>query len=490
MKIYINLLFLLGIFLLFIGIVTIQIINSSSAVIVTTIVIGIGCIIASLVLFVSTSKGFWQMRYTEVATNGIVSATSIVLIIILINFLAIKYPLKIDLTENQLFTLSPQTQQLVKNLPAPLQVYVFDRPINEIDKQILEDYQAINNLFEYQFVDPQVDISLAQKFNVTRNGDVYLEYENRSKLVQIVSAENRLSEVKLTEAIAFIQKENQATISILQGNGEPLLQQGGETSFAQLVESLSQRGYIVEPLNLTTSPLVPPTTNILLVSDGEGQLSQVQKEKIEQYIDRGGNLLLMSNAQSTNSLGDILNQWGINLNDSLAIDSSGTGDVFGFGPSISIILNYNDHPITTGFDEGLVILPWAKPIITTAMANIETTPLLITTNQSWGETDLEEQNVEFNPTEDIPPPLVLAVASVKTKTEESTSTPENQSQQEVEPNIDTPPTSTQTPPDLALGGNDLPEPPDLKTPNQPIKTSNSRAKYYQQSTNSKNDCNW
>lgn len=462
MKVYINILFFLGIFLLTTGIISTQVIGSVSIVSMVIILAGISLLIAGSLWVVYTNKAFWGKRSTEATTNALISAIAVILIIILVNFLGIKYAVKIDLTENKLFTLSPQSQELVKNLTSPLKVYVFDAPINEIDRELLENYQSYSDWFDYQFVDPQVDISLAQKFNVTRLGDVYVQYENKQQLVQIISPENRLAEVKLTTAIAKIQKNIQAKIYILQGHGEPLLQQGGQISFAQAVESLTNQGYGVEGLNLTTSPLVPPTADIVLVSSGERNLLATEVEKIKQYVDRGGNLLVMYNAQSANSLTSILSQWGVTIDDSLAIDSSGRGDIFGLGPSISIVMNYGLHPITKDFNNKMTILPWARPILITPMENIEATPLLITNNLSWGETNLTQENIEFNPTEDIPAPLNLGVALLKRNV-----ITENEIMENEDTAINNPTTLTPektTPDNLTFGNNDLPTPPTMKTP--------------------------
>ena len=464
MKVFINILFFLGIFLLFIGIITTQVIGGSSIVSIATTVVGIGLIIGGLISFLYTNKGFWGKRSTEATINALISTVAVILIIFVINFLGIKYAVKIDLTENKLFTLSSQSQELVKNLASPLKVYVFDAPINEVDRELLEDYNSYNDFFDYQFVDPQVDINLAQKFNVTRLGDVYLEHQGKQQLVQIVSPNNRLSEIKLTTAIAKIQRNIDANIYILQGHGEPLLQEGGEVSFAQAVKSLRNQGYVVEGLDLNTSPLVPPTVNILLVSSGDRKLSPTEVEKIKQYLDRGGNLLVMYNAQTINSLEAILNnQWGIAVDDSLAIDASGKGNVFGFGPSISIVVNYGVHPITKDFNQKMTIFPWARPIIITPAENIEATPLLITTDQSWGETNLEQENINFNPTEDIQPPLNLGVALVKRNMVTKKETKENQGDVINNPVTLTPEEKQDN---STVSDNNLPTPPTIKNPNQ------------------------
>lgn len=59
-------------------------------------------------------KKFWSLRSAEVTTNALISTFSVIIILVLVNFLGIKYSWKFDFTENKLYTLSPQTQEVIK----------------------------------------------------------------------------------------------------------------------------------------------------------------------------------------------------------------------------------------------------------------------------------------------------------------------------------------------------------------------------------------
>ncbi|MFM7438878.1 MAG: ABC transporter, partial [Snowella sp.] len=87
-------------------------------------------------LFIS-AQGFWQRRSTQAGTNALISTLSLVAILGLINFLVVRYSHPIDLTENQLFTLSTQSQEIVERLQQPVKVIIFDRQPNSTDKDLL-----------------------------------------------------------------------------------------------------------------------------------------------------------------------------------------------------------------------------------------------------------------------------------------------------------------------------------------------------------------
>lgn len=474
MKKYILYCFILGIFLISLGVVLQQINTNLTNLVIAIIGGGIAVFIAGGVIFLYTNRGFFRYsaRSTEATTNAIISTVALLLILGLVNFLGLRYSFKFDLTENQLYTLSPQSQQLIKNLSQPITVYVFDSPSNDFDRKLLKDYARKNDLFQYQFVDPQVDINLAQKFNVTRLGDVYLELGDRKQLVQTVSPESRLSEVKLTNAIAKIQQTTQPIIYILQGHGEPSIE-AGQNSISQAVTTLTDKGYIVYPLTLATSPLIPPDANVLIINNPEKELLQGEIKIIEKYLEDGGNLLIMYNAQTNVNLDPILQKWGVKFDDRLVVDASGAGEVFGLGPSITIVVEYGNNPITQDFNNGITLFPWARAILTDSidqsggdMENITTTPLLITNSQSWGEKNPEGETVELDPTVDLPGPLNIGVALTKKNSlRDSLDTQEdnlNKENDKLELNNDLPLLE----PEKENQESDLPSPPTIKTPQE------------------------
>ena len=100
--------------------------NSWGAVPVGLIIAGI-IILGLWLLFVSTAPdSFWGKRSTQAGTNALAATLSMLVILGLINFLGVRRALRVDLTENQLFTLAPQSQRVVANLQQPVKIWVFE----------------------------------------------------------------------------------------------------------------------------------------------------------------------------------------------------------------------------------------------------------------------------------------------------------------------------------------------------------------------------
>jgi ABC-type uncharacterized transport system involved in gliding motility auxiliary subunit len=311
-----------------------------------------GCAIAGGILLaiwciynLIISRQFWRKRSTQAGTNAVIATISFVVLLGLINFITVRYTEPIDLTANQLYSLSPQSQNLVKQIDKPLTVWIFDKDPTPNDKQLLENYQRVNPQFKFEYADPSVKLALAKQFNVQNIGEVYLEYGDKKQFVQNLLEFNQkqpLSEIKLTNAIERIRQDYTPIVYFLQGHGEPELT-AKEGSMSQAVNSLKDKGYQVEPLNLAQTSQVPDNADVIIIASPKSELFPQEVAALKQYSEKGGNLLLMIDPNLDPNLDDLLKEWGVELDPRIVIDASGRGEALGFGPATVIITNYGSH---------------------------------------------------------------------------------------------------------------------------------------------------
>jgi ABC-type uncharacterized transport system involved in gliding motility auxiliary subunit len=370
----------------------------------------IGIVIIGLwIILQSQESQWWGRRSTQAGTNALVATIAVLAILGLINFLGTRYNVRADLTETQLFTLAPQSRELVNNLPQPVTVWVFDVNQNSQDRELLENYRRENSRFQFEYVDPQARPGLAEKFGVKDYGEVYLESQDKRQLVQVVNQQQRLSEVRLTNRLQQITTANSAKVYFLQGHGEHQLN-ASESGMAQAVEGLTDKNFTTSPLNLAEQSKVPEDAAAVVVAGPKRELFPPEVKALQDYLNRGGNLLLMIDPNTDPKLDNLLKEWGVRLDNRLAVDVSGGGA--GLGPAIPIITEYGEHPITKDFGNGISFYRLARPIEVTPVEGIESTPLLKTKPypNSWAESDLKNENLEFNAEQDLKGPLTLGVA--------------------------------------------------------------------------------
>ena len=363
-----------------------------------------GIVVSGLwLLFQAREANWWSRRSTQAGTNALAATLAVLVILGLINFLGTRYPVRVDLTETGLFTLAPQSQQLVRNLQQPVKVWIFDRTQNPEDRELLENYRRQGQNFSFEYVDPQVQPGLAKKFGVKNPGEVYLEVGQRKRLLQTVT-EERLSEVKLTNGLQQITTLAPAKVYFLQGHGEHPIS-GGQGGLSQALSLLKGKNFTTEPLDLIQQP-VPKDATVVVVAGPKRSLFNQEIKALSNYLNQGGSLLLLIDPNTKPGLDSLLKNWGVQLENRLAVDASG---LQGFGPAVPVVDQYGEHPITKDFGNGISFYPVAQPIDLVPVPGIEATPLLITNEQSWAESNLENKDLEFNPG-DRQGPLILGVA--------------------------------------------------------------------------------
>ena len=416
-----KLVFWLGPFFLAAGL-TVGLISEKWRIIPLLLII-IGLIICGLWVIVQSQQNkWWQKRSTQSGTNAFVATLSVLIILGLINFLGIRYHLRLDLTDSQLFTLSPQSRELVSNLPETMKVWLFSKEQNLQDKELLDNYHRQSQQFKFEYIDPQLKPGIAEKFGVKDYGEVYLEFQNKRQVVQIISENERLSEVKLTARLQQITSSKTAKIYFLQGHGEhPLSASKGAIS--QAIQGLIDKNFITSGLNLAEQPQVPDDAAVIVVAGPQKELLIGEVTALQNYLNRGGNLLLMIDPNTNPKIDTILKDWGVRLDNRLAIDTSGAN--LQLGPAAILVTEYGQHPITKDFGKNISVYPLTRPLEIDSVSGIESMVLLKTKPypSSWAESDQKSEKLEFNEGKDLKGPLTLGVALTRKLSNQTSPTP-------------------------------------------------------------------
>ncbi len=356
--------------------------------------------------------GFLGKRSTQAGTNAIISTLAVLVILGLVNVLAVRYTNRVDLTENKLFTLAPQTQEVLQALDTPAKVWIFwggETAPNPADKELLDNYRRESSNFSYEYVDPQLQLDVARNFGAQSIGDVYLEMGENRRLVQTIGPEASLSERQLTNALAQTEGDRQPVAYFLQGHGERPFQdgQGGVTEARRLLEA---ENYRVETLNLTASIEVPEEADVVIVAGPQRPLLAGEVQALQTYTQRQSGLMLLVDPDTDPGLTPLFEQWGVALDNLLVIDPS--GQAFNLGLTTPIIQTYGEHPITQDFNGGISFFPESQVVeLDASQPDVETAPLLITNEQTQAVEIPESGEIQLDTAEiDVTGSVVLGVA--------------------------------------------------------------------------------
>jgi len=389
---------------------------------IVLVILGTGALILAVGVIVRAAQPrFWQHRSTQAGANALLSVVAMVLILGVINLVVTQNPARFDLTENQRYSLSPQSQEVVANLKEPVKLWVFDQAQSDANRNLLENYKRISgDRFSYEFVDPREQPSVAQRFGVQTFGEVYLEVKGEPQPLQTLQgtdqSQGALSESALTNALARVNTGQSDTVYFLQGHGEYPLNEISEAT-----NRLQERGFASAPLNLAQGLAqgqgIPQDASVLVVAGPQRPLFEQETAALDSYLEQGGNALLLLDPRTETGVDPLLKQWGVTLDPGIVIDGGGgvaqvdqaTGGLVGFGPTAPLVNTYGSHPITQEFGNGNSFYPFARAIVLDSVEGVTATELLSTNEQSWAEKEIEQQ-LKFDPNQDLQGPLVLGVA--------------------------------------------------------------------------------
>jgi ABC-type uncharacterized transport system involved in gliding motility auxiliary subunit len=264
-------------------------------------------------------------------------------------------------------------------------------------------------------VNPDTNPVAAREAGITGDGKILLTMGDRKEIASFAS------ETELTKALIKLINPEARAVYFLTGHGEASTE-SGETSMAIAKQTLESKNYIVNSLNLLAENKVPQDALAIIIPGPMKPVSDQEVQLLKQYVDAGGSLVVMENPTIVTDFGTspdplakyLTSDWGITLNQDIIIDLSSQQ------PLNAVSASYNQHPITQNLSGNyIVIMPQARSLrITQAPEGITQTELLLTSPNSWGETNFttaEGAQISFDP-EDLPGPLAMAVAGEKTTT--------------------------------------------------------------------------
>ena len=241
-------------------------------------------------------------------------------------------------------------------------------------------------------------------------GTLVLSYGDRREKI-----EKRYEEVQeqdLTNAIIKLGRSETKKVYFVQGHGEKDPSDTGQSGYSQARKALEQ-GYQVAPLNLATEGRVPADAGVLVIAGARTAPFDQEMQFVADFLQTGGGVLLMTDPVPAPSYALFLEPWGIQVDDNVVLDVSGAGRLMGAGPSIPLVVEYEDHPITERFN-AMTFFPLTRSVrpAEETPEGVTVAPLFQSNPNSWGETDMNKPEATFDP-EDLQGPLPLAVAATR-----------------------------------------------------------------------------
>ncbi len=357
---------------------------------------------------------------------GMSTAVAILLVIGIVVFIeVISYNnhKQFDLTKDKRFTLSPQTEKIMKSLEDNLEAIAFystDDPARFEVEDLLKLYEyASDGMFSYRFVDMDLKPAAALEYNIHEKETVVFEYGDRHVSVHIARDDVKdKGEKKLTNTILKAIYTKKKVIYFLTQHGERDIDKTDSRDYKKIREVLENQNYKMEKLDLLTTAEVPEDASLLVIAGPKTNLFEEELKSITNYLKGGGSLLVTLDAEYYSpSLEKYLAGLGVVAGKDIIIDTGSR--VHGADYTIPRVEIYLAHPITKDFDfPSFFILARSIEIDKDAekSSGWDFSYIAKTGKDSWGETDIGAINkgkASLDKDKDVVGPVPVVVAGTK-----------------------------------------------------------------------------
>lgn len=301
--------------------------------------------------------------------------------VVLLAFFSTRFRAEHDFSFAQRGSLSPQSIELLQSLHQPVRVVSYASREGELRAQIadfLARYQRVKPDIALEFIDPDADPAAMRAAGVRIDGEIDVSVGERSERLKV------LTERELSNALLRLSRTSTRVAAFLIGDGERRVDGVANGDFNAFTTLLAQQGVRSVPLALGTGAKVPDNTDLLVIADARTALSQGVREAVTEYLERGGNLLWLTEPDANADLDWLAQALSLRVLPGVAVD--GAGAAFGIkDPTFVALTAYPPQAITRGFDL-TTLLPQASALGQLAGAKWQMQPLLRTGQQSWSET--------------------------------------------------------------------------------------------------------
>lgn len=255
-----------------------------------------------------------------------------IVLLVAINYLASFVPLRLDLTQEKRYTLSPATKKLIRSLGDRVTITVFldgemqagFKKLANSTREMLKEFRELNTSnIQFSFTKPAAEagsggitadslLKLGLKpTNVrvrAKAGEseeqrylfpgAMITYGKRVETIDLLQGQDMtggiqslnnaeaLLEYKFAHAIQKITAEQVPVIGYLVGNGEPL-----SYNVYDLIERTLKPNYGFGFVPIDSVPFIPHDFNALMIVKPTQPFTDAQKIKLDQYVMQGGKII-------------------------------------------------------------------------------------------------------------------------------------------------------------------------------------------------------
>jgi ABC-type uncharacterized transport system involved in gliding motility auxiliary subunit len=321
---------------------------------------------------------------------------------------SVREPFTRDVTDARNHTLSAASMQILNLFEAPISVTAYVPTRSPRRKQIeflIKRYQRNFPGLELRFVDPADEPEKVRAENI-RGGELIVSAAGRSQRT------SHYSEQAFTDTLARLTRAADRWIVFVKGHGERSPTGVANHDISDWASTLEQRGLNVQEISLAEFSAIPDNTSVLVIASPQLNYQPSEAQAIEQYLERGGNLLWLAEPDSPANLTGLERTVGFERIPGTIVDPVSVASGID-NPAFVLLNRYADHPSIDEFNYTTIFF-YACALHERPSAGWNAKRLIHTGDKAWSETDPLDGNVGYDENSDFLGPLPISLALSRT----------------------------------------------------------------------------
>ena len=290
-------------------------------------------------------------KYLKIGSLSITTTVIVIAVVVVVNLLVGELPetfTKYDISREGLYSIGEETETIIGAVDTDVNIYILAERGGEdaLIEELLGRYEALNSHIHVTTVDPGTNPAFIQRYTseTLYPNSLIFESEKRTYVVdyyEIYTTEYTEEEMyyyiyygqmpkgtpyfngelAVSSAIDYVTRDDIPTMYALSGHGESAL-------------NATYKSYIVSDniadggeLRLLEVDAIPADCTSILIHTPTGDITSAESEMLMQYLDEGGNIILITNYASYSetampNLAAVAAKMGLESVDGLVLESS------------------------------------------------------------------------------------------------------------------------------------------------------------------------
>lgn len=315
--------------------------------------------------------------------NGLSNGATILLgffILVGVNFISVRYNKSIDITKDQVNTLSNESLSVVDELSEPVQIIAYYQGKQHAQERII--LKKIFNLYEKASANVTSKVLDAHS---DPSASEHLTPEDFNKLVVLIKQNDKvervadpISEESITTAMIRIKTQSFSQVYFTMGHGERSISDESGFGLSQLKGLLESRGFKASELSLFNAPdgKIPEDAAAVVIMSPKKDFLAKEIEVLKAYEAKGGKILLALDPEAEVNISPLAKDWGVTYNRNFVASFQS------IMPLIVIGSEFSSHSaITEKLKSAQVLFPLAGSLTSDAENDNFTYDSLVRTNE-------------------------------------------------------------------------------------------------------------